>query len=253
MTQIIAFAGKKQSGKSTACNSILAMHLADLGISQEAIINKKGEIEVTDLWGEKIEGQEFFVFQNGLVDNFQINIDSILEDLHIKEYSFADKLKQICIEVLGLTHEQCYGTDEQKNQLTALQWKNMPGAFTKLTNDYMTGREVLQYIGSDIFRAIYEPCWTQYVIHKIKHEQPDIALISDVRFINEVKAVQNAEGFVVKLLRSKTSNDKHSSENDLDDNDMMDAVIDNENMTIPEQNEAIYNTLKHLNIFPSFN
>ena len=52
MTQIIGFAGKKQSGKNTACNFILALKLAELGICKTSRLSKNGEIEVTDILGE---------------------------------------------------------------------------------------------------------------------------------------------------------------------------------------------------------
>ena len=53
MTQIVGFAGKKQSGKNTACNFILAMKLAELGICRVSRLSEGGEIEVTDVLGEQ--------------------------------------------------------------------------------------------------------------------------------------------------------------------------------------------------------
>lgn len=248
---LIGFCGSKQSGKNTACNFIMATHLFDLGVSKKTRLNKKGEIEVSDLWGDHIPNHEFFVFQNGIVDNFQIDIKPILADLPIKVYGFADKLKEILMSVFDLTYEQCYGTDEEKNQRTHLLWEDMPdhvGYF-----GHMTGREAMQHIGTNIFRAIFESCWTQYLVNRIKQEKPEIALISDMRFPNEVKAIKNEGGFVVRLLRTKPGEDLHASETSLNNFEDFDAVIDNRTMSIAEQNEAIYNTLKHLNIFPSFN
>lgn len=45
------------------------------------------------------------------------------------ECSFADSLKEFCIDTLGLSREQCYGTDDQKNSLTEYEWENV--------NDYL--------------------------------------------------------------------------------------------------------------------
>jgi len=42
------------------------------------------------------------------------------------ECSFADNLKQFCIDTLGLRPEQCYGSDEEKNQPTQYDWNNAP-------------------------------------------------------------------------------------------------------------------------------
>lgn len=50
-------------------------------------------------------------------------------NLSVMEYSFADTLKEFCIETLGLNNEQCYGTDEQKNSPTQYEWDNAPDFF----------------------------------------------------------------------------------------------------------------------------
>ena len=44
MTQIIGFAGRKQSGKDTACNFILAAKIAELGVSKSTRLTNTGEI-----------------------------------------------------------------------------------------------------------------------------------------------------------------------------------------------------------------
>ncbi len=40
--------------------------------------------------------------------------------------SFADNLKEFCINSLGLSLESCYGSDEQKNAPTQYMWENAP-------------------------------------------------------------------------------------------------------------------------------
>ena len=39
--------------------------------------------------------------------------------------SFADDLKEFCINVLELRREQCYGSDDDKNTPTNYLWDNM--------------------------------------------------------------------------------------------------------------------------------
>ena len=58
MTQILGFAGKKQSGKNTACNYIVALKIAELGISKSTRLSERGEIEVTDIFGEKKDEEQ---------------------------------------------------------------------------------------------------------------------------------------------------------------------------------------------------
>ena len=70
MTKIIGFAGKKQSGKNTACNFITAIKLAELGICKTSRISEGGDIEVTDILGEKPSDckEKFFPFKEPYVD-----------------------------------------------------------------------------------------------------------------------------------------------------------------------------------------
>lgn len=46
-------------------------------------------------------------------------------------YSFADTLKEFCIETLGLERIQCYGTDEQKNTPTQYKWEDVKDAYLR--------------------------------------------------------------------------------------------------------------------------
>ena len=156
MTQIVGFAGKKQSGKNTACNYILALKLAELvGICKKTRCNyilglklEHGVVEITDVFGETVQEQEWFEFSD---DN--LNVSKLFEDhlgSYIRIYGLADTLKDLCIDVLGLTYEQAYGTDKDKNSKTNIKWSSVD----KKKKGYMTAREVLQYVGTDFFRNL---------------------------------------------------------------------------------------------------
>jgi len=164
----------------------------------------------------------------------------------IKAYSFADVLKEVvCMQVLGLTREQCYGTDEQKNTDTHIKWSDLPTPNTNLKNKAMTAREVMQYVGTDFFRKLYPNVWVDSTIKKIEREGTEMAIITDVRFPNEVKSVQAKGGKVIRLTRDLSSGeDQHPSEVMLDDYEGFDLVVDNQNMTALETSEIIYNHLR---------
>jgi hypothetical protein len=193
MKKIVAFAGRKQSGKTT-CSEFVAKYF------------------------------------NGKIEPFN----------SAKIYNFADPLKQnICIELLGLTHDQCYGSDSHKNELVDCYWEN---------GKQMTAREVMQFIGTNIFRKMKHNVWSSATINKIEKEKPALAVIADCRFPNEVDAVKQAGGLVIKLTRNPHNSD-HESETALDECNYgvqnFDLVIYNENLTIPEQNQVIINFLKN--------
>lgn len=178
-----------------------------------------------------------------------------------KIYSLADPLKQdICINLLGLTYEQCYGTDEEKNSLTMLKWCDMPGydiSWTK-NQDYdpsgfMTARQVMQFVGTDIFRKMHSDVWVNGMLNKIKIENISVAICCDIRFVNEVEKFRSIGGLVIKLTRNPY-NSNHSSETSLDPSNYsesnFDFIIDNKDLDIEKQNKLIYNYLKSRGLLP---
>lgn len=187
MTKIIAFAGRKQSGKTTCSEFVKSLYP---------------------------------------------------EELNVKIYNFADPLKQdICMNILGLTYDQCYGDDEAKNAITDIVWENKN----------LTAREIMQFVGTDIFREMKTDVWASATIKKITNESPDVAIIADCRFPNEVDAIKKANGVVIKLTRNPFNSD-HISETALDptnyDPRNFDTILTNHLLSVPHQNEVIYRFLK---------
>lgn len=220
MTKIIAFSGRKQSGKGSCC--------------------------------------EFL----------QKHKDTIFHDLPcvtIKKYSMAGKLKQVCHEVLGLTHEQCYGSDADKNTLTSYQWENMPH-YTSILQDamthghpsfrnpptgLMTARQILQDVGTQIFRKMNPNVWHQACLGEIKRDNLDVAVIDDVRFLDELDAVQQAGGIVVRLTRAPFKQDEHVSETSLDGQDeRFDVYVDNERLSLKEGVIEMMEQLEYIQAIP---
>ena len=72
----------------------------------------------------------------------------------------------------------------------------------------MTAREVLQYVGTDVFRKMQHNVWADATVRLIEKENPTLALIADCRFPNEVEAIKNAGGIIIKLNRDTESDDE---------------------------------------------
>jgi hypothetical protein len=230
--------GRKQSGKNTSVNIIAGTILNDVGFATK-VNGKNGDLMVVDDNGKwtKLDLScrigEYYDWLNKEVHPF------------VKIYSFADPLKEFCINVLGLTREQCYGTNEQKNSKTHLKWKDFkkflpPKHKQELTNknlwrSQMTGREVMQVFGTDVVREIYEDAWVTGTITQIKSEKSGCALIPDVRFPNEVLGLQDIGGKVLRLTRNPCPGDEHVSELALDNFKDFDAFLNNDSDTIEEQ------------------
>lgn len=205
MTKIIAFSGRKQSGKSTS--------------------------------GEYV----------------QQLIYSINPKINVCTYSFADPLKKnICVDLLGLTPQQCWGSDEDKNSLTKLLWENMPGYTGDLTGQ-MTAREVMEYVGTKMFRKMKDNIWVEATLNEIKKDNPDIALLLDNRFPNEVDPILDIGGYVVRLTRNPF-NSFAEPEIALDperyDWSKFSCIIDNQDITIDQKNELIQRFLINKGILP---
>ncbi len=160
-----------------------------------------------------------------------------------KVYNFADPLKNLCIDVLGLEYRQCYGSDEDKNQLVDCYWDNKQ----------LSAREVLQIVGTDMFRKMQNHVWSNTTIRQIIRDKPDVAIIADCRFPNEVNAIKNIGGIVIKLTRNPYNSD-HASEVALDpnqyDQSLFNLVLDNDDMSIEQQNNELYHFFYKQGLLP---
>ena len=239
---IIAFSGRKQSGKNTCVNFIYSTFMVNLGVAKKVKINDYGLIEVSDLLGDKDYAGPFDPSHIHNSNDYILQQLCQKMDAFVKVYSFADPLKKdVCMNILGLTHDQCYGSDKSKNELVDCFWPE--------TDAKMTAREVMQYVGTDIFRTIKSDVWTSAIISKIKRDDSQLSLITDCRFPNEVECVQNNNGVVVRLDRN-TCDSVHVSETALDkenyDWNKFDYIVENNDLDIYNQSIQIEKILNEV-------
>ena len=260
MTKILALAGAKSSGKSTACNVVLGWELSSLGLIDDFNIAEDGKL----LIHEAGQPPNQFVLMDTFTNNPEVRA-WLDEKVHpyVKIYSFGDAIKQLCVNLLGIEHKLIHGSEADKNTLTHLRWEDMPGIATEETlsigyadigykhfkleyhpPDPMTIREVMQYVGTNIFRRMYAPVWINACMNQIQAEGSQFALISDVRFTDETNAVRDAGGKVISLTRAPYAHlDKHESENGLI-GAVFDHVIDNKNVPIDSMSRELYAKLR---------
>ena len=264
-TRILAIAGNKQSGKTTCSNFIHGYQLKSHNIISGFSITDKGELvvatEFIDSKGDKEQG-------HALLDVKRVDLEFSEWAVYnmwpyVKSYSFADPLKNIATELFDIKEENVRGSDIQKNAKIPITWESMPGVITcaktaklapvkKLIDNgdlmyhkkgKMTGREFLQFFGSEVCRKIYEEIWVSRLVKDVESEGSLLAVIDDCRYPNEAEAIQNAGGKVVRLTRSNYK-DSHKSENAFDKDYQFDAVIDNQNMTIQETHVEIIKAIE---------
>lgn len=135
---------------------------------------------------------------------FKEQLEKHPNDFVIKKYAFADELKK---EVNGRELELC--------------------KLYNLTPDPENGwRGLYQYYGTDVCRKEDEFCWIKPLMTQLYADKPKVAIISDVRFLNEVMWVKehnklkNDAGYVIRVERygflNPTANNNHASETALD-------------------------------------
>lgn len=158
----------------------------------------------------------------------------------VRTYAFADPMKRVCQQFFGLTPEQCYGENSQKNTPSIVHWGNFPAQVgIDRPERYMTGRELLQYFGTEVLRRMDTQAHVRALLWMINDENPLYAFVTDVRFPNEVAAVQENGGKVIRLTRCLYPDDNHESETALDpenyDWNNFDYILDNKNIGLVEQ------------------
>ena len=200
----------------------------------------------------------------------------ILNDLSgniFENKKFADKLKDIVCMLIGCTREQLEDREFKEKELGKEWWKweitfedNFEGYMDYIGNEKhyededmieshlikFTPRKLLQLLGTEAGRQIIHPdIWVNALMSGYKkvmrtnaNKQPDLFnypnwIITDVRFPNEIKAIKDRGGIVIRVNRplerlgnsklpklKHTSVTQHPSETALDDYDF-DHIIEN--------------------------
>lgn len=157
------------------------------------------------------------------------------QPIFVEQLAFADSLKGICVDYLGLSWDDCY-TQEGKQKFNPT-WG-------------MTNREILQKVGTDAMRNGFHPdVWCKITDLKIKEilSKNYFYIISDIRFSNEAEIVKQNNGAVIEVVRNKTvvsGITDHVSEQKIDPS-LVDIVVSN-NGTKDELRDQLHDILKVL-------
>jgi hypothetical protein len=148
---------------------------------------------------------------------------------HPEEFQFATPLKKFCIEVLGLTHDHCYGTSADRESPTKYLWGGVAEAIREKWNkdpkEVMTARDVLQVVGTDLMRqGLYKDVWAEGGIREAIRSSAKTCIYTDTRFPNEVRVTKETSkmdpafgpSLLIRLYRETGLTDSHDSETALD-------------------------------------
>ena len=176
----------------------------------------------------------------------------------------SDPLKHMCSEILntalGIPPEAFYGSQDEKNApLPKLQNRTIESD-PNASYPRWTGREILQYVGTDCFHAIHPEVWIRHAITRcsrmLEREGYNAIFINGIRFKNEEEFIHASQGCVVRILRPEADAGKnqgfknHPSEIEMS-SIKADFVIDNGNRSLLELKQLVKDLLCDLHFLPS--
>lgn len=260
MKKIIAVAGRKGIGKTSLCRYLQFRHELlrnNLSYSDGNLINCNERIVQFPETGRT----QAFVDKSGIL--YSINF---LNTKDSEIFSFATMVKNISVDVLGMSKSCVFGSEASKNNTTEYFWEKMPiwirwinsknrsikigdsevdysdGIVGKISNEIdlwnfcsanqgfpfnlkngqMSNREVMQVLGTDIFRNMFDKnVWVKCALSEIEKSKSNFCLIDDMRFDTEAKAVLENGGYIINLTNSSSGGDQHESERGLSDPSIM--------------------------------
>jgi len=134
---------------------------------------------------------------------------------------FADPLKNMCMKVFSLTHQQVYDDSGKETPLTQpiemdsyLDLMREATGIDILPRGLVANipRQVLQYFGTEYVRSVSPTYWID-LLNSIVSSY-DKVVISDLRFLNEEKFLKSKDSFTIRVKRIDlpSSGDPHQSE-----------------------------------------
>lgn len=156
--------------------------------------------------------------------------------------SFAEPLKNACKEIFQFSEDQVNGNLKESIDT---HWKKTP-------------REILQFIGTELFRDrlyyclpwIKQDIWIEVLNKKLmsawENDKNAKFVITDLRFINEELFVRNHNAIIVKVHRNKPISSIYKNHNSEIEMNYINADIDiyNNFETLDELEVHIYNLVE---------
>lgn len=135
----------------------------------------------------------------GLIGSGKDTIADYLQNIHqFRRESFAHTLKDAVACIFGWDRELVEGRTRESRE-----WREQvdPWWAERLGMPNLTPRYVLQIWGTEVARkSFHDNIWIASLENKLRKTTDDI-VISDCRFSNEIDAIRNAGGIVIRVVR----------------------------------------------------
>ena len=126
--------------------------------------------------------------------------DYLVQHFGFKRDSFANTLKDAVSSIFGWDRELIEGRTKE-----AREWREQVDTWwaNRLNIPNLTPRWVLQQWGTEVCRiGFHDDIWIASLENRVRTTDANI-VISDVRFPNEIAAIKNAGGLVVRIKRGE--------------------------------------------------
>ncbi len=164
----------------------------------------------------------------------------------VKTLAFADKLKHVCMDLYGLSHDDVYTEEGKARKLHELPCLRCPSCGSIATEpvssnqvictacsaigerpgfeSHWTPRMILQHIGTEGCRRVDPNVWVKFALRSAQEQlerSAKIVVITDCRFRSEADAVWKLGGQVWRIRRPSTDHTSagltgHASEVEMD-------------------------------------
>lgn len=135
----------------------------------------------------------------GFIGSGKDTIADYLVNFHgFRRESFANSLKDAVAQVFGWDRTMLEGRTKQ-----AREWREQVDSWwaKRLDMPHLTPRWILQYWGTEVCRkSFHDDIWIAALENKLRNSQ-DHVVISDCRFPNEIRAIKDAGGLVIRVVR----------------------------------------------------
>jgi hypothetical protein len=134
----------------------------------------------------------------GFIGSGKDTIADYLVNIHeFRRESFANTLKDAVSSVFGWDRTMLEGRTKQ-----AREWREQVDPWwSKRLDRAITPRWILQYWGTEVCRrGFHDDIWIASLENKLRNSSDDV-VISDCRFPNEIKAIRNQGGIVLRVVR----------------------------------------------------
>lgn len=256
---VIILFGNKGSGKTSLMRAIVGHVLQKNGIIDSYKISQNGGLLVPS---ESESGEPTMKF----LDLFQKSADwhkyaSSNIWPFVKNYSIAEKLKEVCLEWYNVDYEYLFGSQEEKNKETTIRWSDIsftlpPRTINTLKNDnklnhFLTGREFMEEF-SRIIRGINDLALLRGCLNTIVREGYPLSIIDDGRRETEIQELKNhhdkLEFTKIRLYRHPHRSKADTEQAHLIPKKEFSYHCYNHDMTIEEKNEDVINYLEKNNL-----